>query len=236
MAGGGSGPRPSGGRRRCLAAAVAAAALAAAATGAAAAEPGAYLVAAPTVARLQIHSAPGGAVVATVGPRTMFGSRRTLGVVAQRPGWVGVTTEALPNGRVGWVDVGMVSLAPAPRSVDVDLSQRRLRLYEGTRLLRSFAVAIGRADSPTPTGRFSITDKLAGSAYGSVYGCCILALSGHQPHPPAGWSRNRDWRLAIHGGDGIGAAVSAGCLHAAAADLRYLMRSLPLGTPVLVHG
>jgi lipoprotein-anchoring transpeptidase ErfK/SrfK len=198
--------------------------------------PGRYLVAAPTVSRLQIRSAPGGAVAATVGLRTAFGSPRTLGVVARRPGWVGVTTEALPNGRVGWVDAGTVSLAPARREVDVDLSQRRLRVYEGTRLLRSVAVAVGRAGSWTPTGRFAVTDKLAGPAHTRVYGCCILALSGHQPHPPAGWSRSRDWRLAIHGGGGIGSAVSAGCLHAAEADLRYLMRSLPLGTPVLVHG
>ncbi len=37
--------------------------------------------------------------------------------------------------------------------------------------------------------------------------------------------------VAVHGGGGVGSAVSAGCLHASEPDLRYLMRAVPLGTP-----
>ena len=44
----------------------------------------------------------------------------------------------------------------------------------------------------------------------TAYGCCILALSGHQDNLPAGWPGGD--RLAIHGGSGIGSADSAGCL------------------------
>jgi len=80
-----------------------------------------------------------------------------------------------------------------------------------------------------------VTDKLDGTSFGPYYGCCVLALSGHQPHPPAGWQGGD--RLAIHGTDApgtIGTASSAGCLRAADADLRYLMQRVPLGTPVLV--
>ena len=79
-----------------------------------------------------------------------------------------------------------------------------------------------------------VTDHIDPAEYGtSAYGCCILALSGHQPHPPAGWNPNRDWRLAIHGG--APGAVSAGCVHADEATLRFLMRMTPLGTPVTVE-
>jgi lipoprotein-anchoring transpeptidase ErfK/SrfK len=102
--------------------------------------------------------------------------------------------------------------------------------------VRSFRVAVGRPGSTTPIGRFAVTDKLDGSRFGPYYGCCILALSGHQPHTPAGWRGGS--RLAIHGtstpGD-IGTAASAGCLHASASDLRFLMRAVPLGTPVFIH-
>ena len=98
-------------------------------------------------------------------------------------------------------------------------------------MIKRFRVGIGRAGTSTPTGRFSITDKLRGRDYGSDYGCCILALSGHQPHTPRGWTGGA--RLAIHGGS-YGAG-SAGCLHASTRDLSYLMRMAPLGTQVVIH-
>ena len=72
-------------------------------------------------------------------------------------------------------------------------------------------VGVGRPGSPTPKGRFSITDKLSGRAYGGTYGCCILALSGRQPKPPPG--RTGGDRLAIHGTNdpgSIGRRSSAG--------------------------
>jgi lipoprotein-anchoring transpeptidase ErfK/SrfK len=97
-------------------------------------------------------------------------------------------------------------------------------------------VGIGRSGSPTPTGRFAVTDRLAGSNYGSYYGCCILALSAHQPYLPAGWPGGN--RIAIHGTNApstIGTASSAGCLRARDADLRVLMRRVPLGTPVFIR-
>jgi lipoprotein-anchoring transpeptidase ErfK/SrfK len=122
-------------------------------------------------------------------------------------------------------------------AISVDLSKRTLELRRGKRLVKSLSVAIGRPGSATPRGRFSITDKIPGSRYGSYYGCCILALNGTQPNPPPGWRGGN--RLAIHGTNApgsIGKASSAGCLRAADADLRTLMRRVPLGTPVFVHG
>ena len=96
-------------------------------------------------------------------------------------------------------------------------------------------MAVGTSGSPTPPGRYAVTDKIAGTRYGAYYGCCILALTGHQTNPPPGWTGGD--RLAIHGTDApatIGAPASAGCLRAADADLQVLMRLVPLGTPVFV--
>jgi 4-hydroxy-3-polyprenylbenzoate decarboxylase len=96
-------------------------------------------------------------------------------------------------------------------------------------------VAVGAPDTPTPPGIFYVTDKLPGVEFGSYYGCCILALSGRQPNLPEGWSGGD--RLAIHGSPTPtwGRAVSNGCLHAAEPDLRYLMKTVPLGTAVRIH-
>jgi lipoprotein-anchoring transpeptidase ErfK/SrfK len=185
-----------------------------------------------------LRSRPGGRVLANVGSTTQFGSPTTLAVAARRGGWIGVTSTDLPNGTLGWVKTGTGSLQTyATRiSLRIDLSSRSLELLDGRRVLRRARVGIGRPGSPTPTGRFSITDKIAGGTYGAYYGCCVLALSGHQVNPPPGWQGGN--RLAIHGTNdptSIGVPSSAGCLHAEAADLEVLMRRVPLGTPVLIR-
>ena len=87
-----------------------------------------------------------------------------------------------------------------------------------------------------PSGHASTSrTSSAGVEFGSYYGCCILALSGRQPNLPQGWSGGD--RLAIHGSPTPtwGHAVSNGCLHAAEPDLRYLMKTVPLGTAVRIH-
>jgi lipoprotein-anchoring transpeptidase ErfK/SrfK len=147
-----------------------------------------------------------------------------------------ITTE-LPNGRTGWVDAhGALRLSRTTVRLDVDLSSRLLRVRVAGRLVRAMRVGVGAPGTSTPTGRFAITDKLAGTNYGPYYGCCVLALNGHQPNTPPGWKGGN--RLAIHGTDSpstIGTAASAGCLRAADEDLRVLMAKVPLGTPVFIR-
>ena len=68
-----------------------------------------------------------------------------------------------------------------------------------------------------------------------IYGCCALALSGHQPNLPPGWIGGN--RLAIHGTPGpVGLAASAGCVRATDAAMKTLFSEVPLGTPVFVSG
>jgi lipoprotein-anchoring transpeptidase ErfK/SrfK len=123
-------------------------------------------------------------------------------------------------------------LARHPYTLEIDLSRRVASVWRWAQKVRQFRVAIGATRTPTPVGRFSITDKLR-DFMPSAYGCCVLALSGHQPNLPSTWTGGD--RLAIHGGGGIGSAVSTGCPHARTADLLYMMRALPLGTHVIIH-
>jgi hypothetical protein len=197
---------------------------------------GEHLVARPRHASVALRRRPGGAVLVRADRRTIFGSPLVLGVTERRGPWVAVTSELLPNGRIGWVDTRRdVSLDLVRYELRADLSARRLDVFRGGRRVKRIAVAIGSATSPTPTGRFAVAEKLSGPSIGTAYGCCILGLTAHQPRPPAGWDRTRTWFVAIHGGGGIGAAVSAGCFHASEAELRYLMRTIPLGTPIVVR-
>jgi lipoprotein-anchoring transpeptidase ErfK/SrfK len=188
---------------------------------------------------VRLYGKPRGRVIGTMSARTGFGSKSVMSVVRTRGKWLAVTTTAMGNGKVAWVraespaiDRGRVRMA-----ISVDLSERRLELRRGKRVVKSVKVAIGRPGSSTPKGRFAVTDKLPGSRYGPYYGCCILALNGIQPNTPAGWQGGN--RLAIHGTNApgsIGAPSSAGCLRASDADLQVLMRRVPLGTPVFVKG
>ena len=194
-----------------------------------------YLVAAPTGREVVLRAAPGGPVLARLGTQTAYGTPLALAVVERRGRWVGVTTDALPNGTLGWVDARTIELRRIATSIRVRLGLRRLDVVVAGRVVRSFTVGVGTAASPTPTGRFAVAEKLDGKRYGAVWGCCILGLTAHQPHPPASWDASRDYLVAIHGGGGLGGAVSAGCLHLDDASLRYLMRAVPVGTPVFVR-
>jgi lipoprotein-anchoring transpeptidase ErfK/SrfK len=180
-----------------------------------------------------LRAAPGSSRVLALAPRnTEFGSRTTFGVTGIRGRWAEVISPLLANDERGFVRRSEVKLSRVRVALDVDLSARRLRVWRGGVILRRVEVAVGAAGSPTPIGRFAVTDQLTGFNT-SAYGCCILALSGHQTNLPSGWTGGD--RLAIHGGSGIGSAVSSGCLHAGESDLRWLLRRVPLGTQVVIH-
>jgi L,D-transpeptidase catalytic domain len=194
---------------------------------------GVFLAGTPRAQSVVLRQRPGGRVLATVAARTEYGSLQAVGVAATRGDWVGVITTALPNGVLGWVPRKDLSLRRVAWSIEISLHSRMLELSHEGVVVRRVPVGIGASGSPTPVGHYVVTDHIDPADYGtSAYGCCILALSGHQPHPPAGWNPSRDWRLAIHGG--AAGAVSAGCVHADEATLRYLTRMTPLGTPVAV--
>lgn len=183
-----------------------------------------------------LYASPHGAVIAELGPRTEFGSPQTLGVLRHRGRWLAVVSTAQPNGRVSWIRARAARVTRTRMSLTLDRSRRLLLLRRGAKILRRMTVGVGRAASPTPVGRFAVTDKLSGYGYGPYYGCCIVALSAHQPRLPAGWTGGD--RIAIHGTNApstIGTASSAGCPHASEADLRVLMGQLPLGAPVFIR-
>lgn len=194
----------------------------------------AALAARPLHGAVVLRARPGGKALVRVGSRGPLGGPLVFGVVAVRGRWIEVTAEALPNGRFGWVEFGRdVAVQPVQWALRASLSRRQLSVVRDGRLVRTIPVAIGAPSSPTPVGRFAVAEKVTGP-FGSGYGCCILALTARQPRLPAGWNRSITYYVAIHAGTGQGTAVSAGCLRATESDVRYLMRTVPLGTPVRI--
>lgn len=178
----------------------------------------------------------GGRTLAKLRTRTEFGSAQALWVVrASSSGWLGVVSPQAGNERIGWIPQSAVSLIRVPWELRVSLSARRLLVIEGGRTIARYKVAIGRADAPTPTGRFDVTDRIVTHDPTGPYGCCILALSAHAPHAIPGWTGGD--RIAIHSTPetwSIGLPVSHGCVRLTLAEGRWLIDHVPVGTPALI--
>jgi lipoprotein-anchoring transpeptidase ErfK/SrfK len=184
--------------------------------------------------RAQLRRAPGGKVVGTIRTKTNFRSPTILAVAGRKPGWVRVRTSLEKHG-VGWLPASAGSLFEEPRSIVVDLSARTLSVFHRGKMTDRYRVAIGTDATPTPTGRFAVTDRLKTGDENGDYGCCILALNAHQPKIAQGWGGGD--RVAIHATPHtwtIGNAVSHGCLRASNKALHQLMRKVRLGTPVRI--
>jgi hypothetical protein len=183
-----------------------------------------------------LYDEPGGKRGLKLSVRTEWGSPRVLGVVRQRAGWLAVQAPELRNGEIGWIPAEAARLGAVTWSLRADTSKRRLQVDHDGKTVRTLRIAVGRSANPTPVGRFSVTDKLRVSDGGSPYGCCVLALSGHQTHLPKAWPGGD--RLAVHATTDtstIGKAVSLGCMRITSEEARWLIRVVPLGTPVFIE-
>jgi lipoprotein-anchoring transpeptidase ErfK/SrfK len=132
----------------------------------------------------------------------------------------------------GYVRAGAVELAKVRTRVVVDLSQRRLTLFEdGVRVLRAPA-AVGAPSTPTPRGNFIVRERIRITDSGGAEGAAAIALSAYS-EKLIYWPQGGP--IAIHGTNdpsSIGKAVSHGCVRLGAADLRRLFAKVQLGTPV----
>jgi hypothetical protein len=187
--------------------------------------------------RTALRDRPGGRLKVRIRGTTEWGSPRVLGVVRREGDWLAVLVPELENGESGWIRDDQVSrLDSVAWSLHADLSKRRIVVKRDGRVVRRLSVGIGRSNHPTPVGRFAVTDKLRVNTPGSPYGCCVLALTGHQTRLPAGWPGGD--RLAVHATadrSSLGRAVSLGCMRAAPAQARWMMRTIPLGAPVFIR-
>ena len=190
--------------------------------------------------RLRIWSDPrstsGGttsiAVTNPWGQRITFPVRRQL---TTRSGtWYKIQLGVEPNGSTGWVDARDVVLRRLDERIVIDLSERRLRHYDGSELRHSFSVGIGAPATPTTTGRFFVWAHLDPSGTKGPYGSYLLGLSGFS-EVLTSWPGGG--RMAIHGTDDptdAGRRVSFGCPRVFNRQMNEL-RDVPMGTSVLIR-
>jgi lipoprotein-anchoring transpeptidase ErfK/SrfK len=104
----------------------------------------------------------------------------------------------------------------------VDVSDRKLHLLDGDRVVRTFPVGIGKMLTETPIGEYTIMNKQPNP--GGPFGVYWLGLS--KPH------------YGIHGTNNpssIGKQVSHGCVRMYNEDVTYLANTVPIGTHVTIR-
>jgi L,D-transpeptidase-like protein len=183
-----------------------------------------------------LYHVPGGRERIQLSARTEWASDRVFSVVLRRGDWIAVQAPELGNGELGWMPAKRARLDCVTWSMHADLSRRTLSVRRNRDVVRTFEIAIGRRDNPTPKGRFSVTDKLRVTDQGSPYGCCVLALTGHQTRLPESWPGGD--RLAIHATkelSSLGRPASLGCMRVTSAQARWLIDTIPLGAPLFVR-
>jgi lipoprotein-anchoring transpeptidase ErfK/SrfK len=174
------------------------------------------------------HAVQGGWVFSNP---TSFGDPATFLVTEQRGDWLRVVVPVRPHQTEGWVRASDVTVSTTTYRIQVSIGERKVRLWDRTKLVAEAPVVVGASTSPTPTGRFFVTDSITKS--GGSYGTGILALSAYSQaldHFDDGVPV-----IALHGTNHpelMGQARSNGCVRMENATIDLLRATVPLGTPV----
>lgn len=154
--------------------------------------------------------------------------------VAQNGRYGEVAVPFSPTHAIGWIRLSGLRRSRTNVFVEVSVSEHRLSVYREARLLSTFPAATGAPASPTPPGRYFLTDRVP-LPCGGAFGCFAFGISGIQTRLPPGWSGGD--QLAIHGTNEpwtIGRSRSAGCLRVSTEAVSRLLPLLRLGTPVVI--
>lgn len=186
----------------------------------------------------------GGRLLARIAPvAPLGGGEAQYAVTAQRVVdgrlHVRIMLAQRPNGSAGWVPGDDVALARTPWSITVDLRARELRMARDGRTVRRFRAVVGSPLSPTPRGRFAVSELLAQRPTTNFYGSWIIPLTAFSDTYTE--YQGGPGRVAIHGRGGtslsapLGTASSHGCVRLDNGDASWMANRIEPGVPVTIR-
>ena len=128
-----------------------------------------------------------------------------------------------------------VTVTNDPWSIEVVRADHLLIVRRNGAVTARYPVAIGSARTPTPSGLFYVTDRILTGQPDGAFGPAALGLSGHSDVITR--FAGADGVLGIHGTSeqwSVGRSVSHGCVRMRNADSLALLRTVPVGTPVVI--
>jgi hypothetical protein len=191
--------------------------------------------------RADAYRKPSSTHLASFGPENVNGVPTVFAVLAKQVDrlcaaqWYRVQLPLKPNGSIGWVRASDVELAPVTTRIEVDLSERRVTLFDRGRRVLSATAAIGSPETPTPTGSYYVNQRLIPEDTSGPFGPGAIGISAFS-EVLTGWTQGGP--IAIHGTnrpDLIGRAVSNGCIRVRNDLLQRLFDRTRAGTPVTVR-
>jgi lipoprotein-anchoring transpeptidase ErfK/SrfK len=187
------------------------------------------------------YRTPGKRELARFGPRNVNGVPTVFAVIARQvdrhcgASWLRVRLPMKPNGVTGWIRPYAVKLVPLSSRIVVDLSDRQVTLYEHGRRVLTTTAAIGTSQTPTPTGRYYVNQRLVPADTSGPFGPGAIGISAFS-EVLTGWTQGGP--VAIHGTNRpelLGRAVSNGCIRIRNDHLVRIFRRALAGTPVTVR-
>jgi lipoprotein-anchoring transpeptidase ErfK/SrfK len=121
-------------------------------------------------------------------------------------------------------------------TVVVSIPDRKLAVIADGKIRRVFVVSVGAAASPSPTGHFQITNRIANPTY--YHPGVVVPAGQNNPLGPR-WIGLNKKSYGIHGTNvprSIGKAASHGCIRLRNADVIELYSMLAVGDTVEIHG
>ncbi len=152
--------------------------------------------------------------------------------------WLRVALPNRPNRSSGWIREDFVRLSTTQWRITINRAAHTVTVYRDGRKQRSFKAVIGNAATPTPRGLYAIYEKLPQPDPKGFLGPWALHLTAFSDvlfNYGGG-----PGRVAIHGRDGtsladpLGSSLSHGCVRVDDANIIWMARVIPLGTPVLI--
>ena len=126
-------------------------------------------------------------------------------------------------------------------SIVIDRGKRKLYLYEGEKLVKTYSVAVGQSQYPTPTGNFVIISKVVNPTWTPPDSPWAVGAKpiGPGPDDPLGtrWMGLSAPGVGIHGTNepwSIGSDASHGCIRMHIPDAEDLFTRVFVGTPVSI--
>ncbi len=146
--------------------------------------------------------------------------------------WYKISIPMRPNGTMGWIPAGSVSLTPTVGEINVHRNTRTIDLFWHSKRVWHGVVAIGAPGMETPLGHYYVAARFV--PYQDPFlGVFAVETSGYSKlteWPGGGW-------FGIHGTSMpqlLGQAVSHGCIRVSNLTATKLRRYAPLGTPIVI--
>ena len=178
------------------------------------------------------------AAVTKLSDKTEYGLPRAFLVTDQssHPGWLNVLLPIRPNGANGWIKASDVTLGTSDYEIRIELGAHKLTLLKLGQPVLDSGVVIGADKTPTPVGRFYVTDPVdLHSQPNAGYGVFALGISGYSDVLTS--FKGGPGQLAVHGTSNpgqVGQNISNGCVRVPNDIIEQVAAQVSLGTPVTI--